>query len=215
MDFVSRHAASSPEPTSVTVPTTPSAASSANVVAEEPEYLARYFVVKHSWRGRYKRILCISNSAITTLDPGTLSVTNSYDLSSDFEGAAPVIGRGGGDESSAEFTINVRTDGKGKFKGIKFSSRLGAGILTELHRVRWGGLGPVTEFPVRHLRRKTSEWVSYVSTFMMTQGSLGQITDQILMLSRFRFMNQKVEFFVDGKLINTVAKLRTVLQITC
>lgn len=90
-------------------------------------------------------------------------MTNFYDVASDFETAAPVIGRGGGgtDEGAQEFTMSVRTDGKGKFKGIKFSSRFRASILTELYRVRWGRHGPVAEFPVMHLRRRTSEWVAF------------------------------------------------------
>ncbi|KAK2645789.1 hypothetical protein Ddye_020984 [Dipteronia dyeriana] len=125
---------------------------------EEPEYLARYLVVKHSWRGRYKRILCISNVAIITLDPNTLSVTNSYDVASDFEGATPIIGR---DQNSCEFNISLRTDGRGKFKGIKFSSRYRASILTELHRIRWNRISAVAEFPVLHLRRRNSEWVPF------------------------------------------------------
>ncbi|XVF34775.1 hypothetical protein REPUB_Repub18cG0087800 [Reevesia pubescens] len=125
---------------------------------EEPEYLARYIVIKHSWRGRYKRILCISNVAIITLDPSTLSVTNSYDVSTDFEAATPIIGR---DENSTEFNMNVRTDGKGKFKAMKFSSRYRASILTELHRIRWNRLAPVAEFPVLHLRRRRAEWAPF------------------------------------------------------
>ncbi|XWS26905.1 hypothetical protein CRYUN_Cryun26dG0070200 [Craigia yunnanensis] len=125
---------------------------------EEPEYLARYIVIKHSWRGRYKRILCISNVAIITLDPSTLSVTNSYDVSADFEAATPIIGR---DENSTEFNMNVRTDGKGKFKAIKFSSRCRASVLTELHRIRWNRLGAVAEFPVLHLRRRRAEWAPF------------------------------------------------------
>ncbi|KAK6236286.1 hypothetical protein SCA6_011623 [Theobroma cacao] len=125
---------------------------------EEPEYLARYIVIKHSWRGRYKRILCISNVAIITLDPSTLSVTNSYDVSTDFEAATPITSR---DENSTEFNMNVRTDGKGKFKAIKFSSRYRASILTELHRIRWNRLGPVAEFPVLHLRRRRAEWAPF------------------------------------------------------
>ncbi|XP_022729828.1 dnaJ homolog subfamily C GRV2-like isoform X1 [Durio zibethinus] len=125
---------------------------------EEPEYLARYIVIKHSWRGRYKRILCISNVAIITLDPTTLSVTNSYDVSTDFEAATPIVGR---DENSTEFNMNVRTDGKGKFKAIRFSSRYRASILTELHRIRWNRLGPVAEFPVLHLRRRHAEWAPF------------------------------------------------------
>ncbi|KAK7330189.1 hypothetical protein VNO77_24376 [Canavalia gladiata] len=125
---------------------------------EEPEYLARYMVVKHSWRGRYKRILCISSVAVVTLDPSTLAVTNSYDVASDFEGAVPILGR---DENSIEFNMSVRTDGRGKFKAMKFSSRYRASILTELHRIRWNRLAPVAEFPVLHLRRRASQWVPF------------------------------------------------------
>ncbi|XP_074576518.1 dnaJ homolog subfamily C GRV2-like [Curcuma longa] len=169
MDFVSRYAtAASPSveqhhhppqtepassPAQASVPVGPA-------VPEEPEYLARYLVIKHSWRGRYKRILCISSNAIITLDPTTLAATNSYDAPEDFEGAAPVLGRGD-DVGSQEFTVSVRTDGKGKFKAIKFSSRFRASILTLLHRLRWGRLGPIMEFPVLHLRRRTSTWVPY------------------------------------------------------
>ncbi|KAK1282702.1 hypothetical protein QJS10_CPB22g00984 [Acorus calamus] len=88
MDFVSRHSSDQNRPSSPTAAAAPRPAHP----AEEPEYLARYMVVKHSWRGRYKRIL--------------------------------------------------------------------ASILTELHRLRGVGAGPVAEFNVLHLRRKTSEWVS-------------------------------------------------------
>lgn len=128
--------------------------------AEELEYLARYMVVKHSWRGRYKRILCISNVAIVTLDPASLAATNYYDVANDFEGAAPVVGR---DDNSQEFTLSVRTDGRGKFKTIKFSSRFRARILTELHRVKGNRFDGAAEFSVLHLRRRTSEWASFVS----------------------------------------------------
>ncbi|KAL3643272.1 DnaJ subfamily C grv2 [Castilleja foliolosa] len=141
MDFVSRHT----DPLPAAPP-------------EEPEYVARYMVIKHSWRGRYKRIICISNYSIITLDPGTLSVTNSYDVGSDFEGAAPIIGR---DDNSNEFNISVRTDGRGKFKAIKFSAKYRASILTELYRVRWNKLPTTVEFPVLHLRRRTSEWAPF------------------------------------------------------
>ncbi|CAL1414478.1 unnamed protein product [Linum trigynum] len=136
----------------------PSSSSSSASVQEEPEYLARYIVIKHSWRGRYKRVLCLSNAAIVTLDPGSLTVTNSYDVATDFEGASPIAGR---DENSSEFNLSVRTDGKGKFKGVKFSSKYRASILTELHRLRWNRLGAVAEFPVLHLRRRNGEWVPY------------------------------------------------------
>ncbi|KAJ9183389.1 hypothetical protein P3X46_007251 [Hevea brasiliensis] len=125
-----------------------SPANSAPALQEEPEYLARYLVVKHSWRGRYKRILCVSNASVVTLDPNTLSVTTLTMLG--------VISK-----NSNEFNLSVRTDGKGKFKAIKFSSRYRASILTELHRIRWNRLSAVAEFPVLHLRRRNCEWVPF------------------------------------------------------
>ncbi|EEF47017.1 heat shock protein binding protein, putative [Ricinus communis] len=143
-------------------PPPPSSNSSSAPTQEEPEYLSRYLVIKHSWRGRYKRILCISNVSIITLDPNSLSVTNSYDVASDFEGASPIVGRG--DEnlnSNHEFNLSVRTDGKGKFKGIKFSSKFRASILTELYRLRWNRLSPVAEFPVLHLKRRNGDWLPF------------------------------------------------------
>ena len=164
MDSMNRRAAEHPPSSSADSSSSPSSASSAPHVPEEPEYLARYLVVKHSWRGRYKRILCISAGAIITLDPSTLSVTNSYNVETDYEGALAIIGR---DDNSFEFNISVRTDGRGKFKGMKFSSRFRASILTELHRLRWNRIGAVAEFPVLHLRRRTGEWVPFVSCTLL------------------------------------------------
>lgn len=157
METATRHTATENHPS---VGKSDSPSSSHAVPSEEPEYSARYLVVKHSWRGRYKRILCISGSTIITLDPNTLSVTNAYDVEGDFESAAPIIGR---DESSSEFNISLRTDGRGKFKSFKFSSKYRASILTELHRIRWSRLGTLAEFAVLHLRRRTGEWVPLVS----------------------------------------------------
>ncbi|KAL6642638.1 hypothetical protein ACP70R_020819 [Stipagrostis hirtigluma subsp. patula] len=141
MDFASRHAAAE---------AAPAAASAAG--AEEPEYLARYLVVKHSWRGRYRRILCIATSGVVTLDPGTLALTNSYDAGAEFDRAEPL-------GADAEFTLAVRTDGRGKFKAMRFSSPLRAGILTELHRLR--PVHATLDFPVLHLRRRTHEWAPF------------------------------------------------------
>lgn len=55
------------------------------MAGEEPEFAIRCFATKHSWRGRYRRIFCVTASAIVTLDPSTLASTNTYDLLSEFE----------------------------------------------------------------------------------------------------------------------------------
>jgi DnaJ homolog subfamily C member 13 len=104
-------------------------ASAPEVVAEEPEYLARYIVIKHSWRRRYHRVLCITSSCIVTLNPTTLNLTDSYDVGSKFDHAEALT-------ATDEFTLAVRTDAHGKFKPMRFSSPLRTGILTELHHLR-------------------------------------------------------------------------------
>jgi hypothetical protein len=143
MDFASRHAVAEPAPAPA-----PSAG------AEEPEYLARYLIVKHSWRGRYRRILCIASSGVVTLDPAMLNLTNSYDAGTEFDRAEPLA-------ASDEFTLAVRTDPRSKFKPMRFSSPLRVGILTKLHRLR--SVHPAVDFPVLHLRRRTHEWTPLVS----------------------------------------------------
>lgn len=138
---------------------------------EEPEYICRYTVTKHSWRGRYKRVLCISPTQVLTLDPVTLNTTNAYDIAHDFEGAMPVAG-GREDplqQQALEFSINVRNDGRGKFRPMRFSSRYRAAILTELHKLKSyvaPGTSPFSsdtaDFPVLHLRRRASDWSPFV-----------------------------------------------------
>ncbi|CAI7876926.1 unnamed protein product, partial [Closterium sp. NIES-54] len=137
-------------------------------IPEEPDYAIRCYATKHSWRGRYKRVFCVSSSAIITLDPHSLSSTNHYTLAVDYEGivVAPPLG-GKEDGQQLEFTINVRTDGRGKYKPIKFSARHRASLLTELHRVVAALhphpprplTTPSTIFPVLCLRRRSQTWV--------------------------------------------------------
>lgn len=37
-----------------------------------------YFVTKHSWKGKYKRVLVIESTQLSTYDPKTLKITNSW-----------------------------------------------------------------------------------------------------------------------------------------
>jgi DnaJ family protein C protein 13 len=41
-----------------------------------PTWLSCYYVTKHSWRGKYKRIFAISEDCIATINPGTYEETN-------------------------------------------------------------------------------------------------------------------------------------------
>lgn len=90
------------------------------------------------WRGRYKRILCFSSSA---LDPKRLSITNYCIVLSDFEGV--ISGRTTTGTSSAwAWGWN---GGEVKFKTIKFSSSFRAAISTEMNRIN-GGVGSFCQF---------------------------------------------------------------------
>lgn len=77
-----------------------------------PEVLARFMVTKASWRGRYRRVLAVTPTAVVTQHPDDLAVTNSYTFASEagevsnLDDAGPVGGTG--DEQ--EFVLNVRSD---------------------------------------------------------------------------------------------------------
>ncbi len=89
-----------------------------------PEALARFMVTKASWRGRYRRVLAITPTAVVTQHPDDLAVTNSYSFVgavSDLDDAAP----GGGSGDDQELVLTVRSD-----------ARVGAQPVTP-PRVRW------------------------------------------------------------------------------
>jgi DnaJ family protein C protein 13 len=68
-----------------------------------------------------------------------LSLTNtSYNAGVDFDKAEALI-------ATDEFTLAVHSDGRGKFKAMRFSSPLRPGILTELRRLC--PVHPARDFP--------------------------------------------------------------------
>lgn len=73
--------------------------------------IARYLCTKHSWRGKYRRLLCITPTALVTVKPDNLVVTNSWQLDDDADIDSISIGSfQHGDEQ--EFTIQARQDKK-------------------------------------------------------------------------------------------------------
>ena len=99
--------------------------------------LTCYHVTKHSWRGKYKRIFSIGSHGITTYEPSTLGVTNSwpYDkvvsltLSKSSEKTQPSIGNSA---PVAEFTLTYR---KGRNTDtMRFSSEYRSDIITDALR---------------------------------------------------------------------------------
>lgn len=86
-----------------------------------------YVVVKHSWKGRYKRIMVISTESISTFDPKSMRSTNqwTYDCVIDF---GPI----GGDL----FKLTVRKKNTNSTELLKFSSDYRSNILCDIIKFR-------------------------------------------------------------------------------
>ena len=81
---------------------------------QPPFCIARYVCTKISWRGKYRRILCVTPSEIVTFDPSTFKATNVYSLragDADVDGVQLGPG-GGGSEDEGEIIISARGDKK-------------------------------------------------------------------------------------------------------
>ncbi|XP_055340824.1 dnaJ homolog subfamily C member 13-like [Paramacrobiotus metropolitanus] len=91
--------------------------------------LCCYFVTKHSWKGKYKRVFSVGTKGITTYNPGSCENTNQWAYNDIVSIAPATKGHGG-----AELTLTVRK-GK-KIDTLKFSSDHRTDILTECQRFR-------------------------------------------------------------------------------
>ena len=80
-------------------------------IAPPPDVLARFLVTKVSWRGRYRRVLSITPSAVLTQHPDDGTITNVWQFTGsepDLEGASP----SGGSADDLEFVLSVRKDSR-------------------------------------------------------------------------------------------------------
>ena len=101
-----------------------------------------FVVTKHSWKGKYRRVLSLSPEGIATLNPSTMEATNSWKLSDivtaqpqnttgPSEGPEQTNGKSGSaSNSNQEFQLIYR---KGKKNdNMRFSSEWRSTILTEI-----------------------------------------------------------------------------------
>jgi hypothetical protein len=73
-----------------------------------PDTLSRFVVTKHAWYKAYKRIFCITPTAIHTQNPErTLVLTNSYTFTGDSDIESVTLG-----SDEFEFVISARQDKK-------------------------------------------------------------------------------------------------------
>ena len=88
---------------------------------------ARYFLRKHSWRGKYFRTLCLTASGVVTLHPDTMAVTNSWTYG-DLVSVVPAP------KSEEEFQLTVRKGSK--MDKTTFSTPFRAQLLSDLAQKR-------------------------------------------------------------------------------
>ncbi|OQV17800.1 DnaJ-like protein subfamily C member 13 [Hypsibius exemplaris] len=88
-----------------------------------------YFVTKHSWMGKYRRVFSIGTKGITVYNPGSCEKTNHWAYSDIMSILPARRGQGG-----TEFILTVRKGKKGDT--LKFSSDHRTDVLTECLRYR-------------------------------------------------------------------------------
>ncbi|KJE90900.1 DnaJ domain-containing protein RME-8 [Capsaspora owczarzaki ATCC 30864] len=95
------------------------------------EPVARYYTTKHSWRGKYKRMMAIGLKGIQTINPTSWEVTNTWPYGEDVTDIMP------SSKTPNEFTLATN---KGK-KNLTFSCENRVDLLTDanLHRPSFGG----------------------------------------------------------------------------
>ncbi|ELU18389.1 hypothetical protein CAPTEDRAFT_227625 [Capitella teleta] len=91
---------------------------------------ACYFITKHSWKGKYKRIFSVGTKGITTYNPGNMEVTNQWPYE-EFVSIVPNVKS----PSNSEFIITMKK-GARKVDTMKFSTDHRADLLTEALKFR-------------------------------------------------------------------------------
>lgn len=116
--------------------------------SEDVNEVAAYLVIKHSWKGKYKRIFSIGTQGITTYNPSSMEATNQWNYQ-DFVSILPAA-KGQVSAPSNEFIITFK---KGrKTDSMRFSSEHRAHIITDAMKFRH-------EFSDR--QKEGQQWFSY------------------------------------------------------
>ena len=76
------------------------------------ECVSRYLCTKSSWRGRYRRVVCVTLSSVITQLPDNLAPTNVYNFTGDQEIETIQIVQSRGDVEELEFMLLVKQDRK-------------------------------------------------------------------------------------------------------
>ncbi|XP_076446613.1 dnaJ homolog subfamily C member 13-like isoform X1 [Babylonia areolata] len=97
---------------------------------KENRDVACYFITKHSWKGKYKRIFSVGTHGITTYNPASMEITNQWPYN-EFVSIVPNVRA----PANNEFSITMKKGGK-KTDTMKFSTDHRADLLTEALKFR-------------------------------------------------------------------------------
>jgi hypothetical protein len=75
-----------------------------------PDCVGRFLCTKSSWRGKYRRIMCITPNAVITQHPDNLSITNTYSFTGEPDIDGVTVGASEAEEQ--EFVLSARSDRK-------------------------------------------------------------------------------------------------------
>ncbi|EDQ93103.1 uncharacterized protein MONBRDRAFT_17362 [Monosiga brevicollis MX1] len=109
------------------------------------KWLSCYYVTKHSWKGKYRRIFAIGDSAVATLNPSTFEETNKWEYATDFVSVTP------SPKAENEIAVLVRKEKNSKkTQTLTFSCEFRVQLLTDLqrHRQKFAHERPVSPDPV-------------------------------------------------------------------
>eukprot|EP00128_Syssomonas_multiformis_P006297 Colp12_sorted_trinity150504_noHs@25412 len=95
-------------------------------------FTSRYMTVKHSWRGKYKRIFAIGPTCVATVNPTSLEITNTWPYSGNAEELFADIAPS--PKAASEFVITLRK-GK-KTSTLTFQCDHRANLLTDVNKYR-------------------------------------------------------------------------------
>eukprot|EP00039_Didymoeca_costata_P023981 m.8876 g.8876 ORF g.8876 m.8876 type:complete len:2271 (-) comp3968_c0_seq1:482-7294(-) len=105
---------------------------------------ASFFVTKHSWKGKYKRILCVTNEGVHTMNPANFEETNNWPYEDEFVNILPSM------KSELEFTITTKKKDSKKTTITTFSCNSRTDLLTaaQVHRKKFWSETKVAPDPV-------------------------------------------------------------------
>ena len=74
-----------------------------------PDQASSYLVTKHSWKGKYRRVLTLSQEGFSTFNPSSMETTNTWKIS-DVVGLTPAPTSAGGPPLTLEFQLVFRKE---------------------------------------------------------------------------------------------------------